>query len=630
MSIATTIAVGAFVGLVTASPLAARGVLDQSTMPPGGYLSAVGSVTAGNFARAQTFVAGASGLLDTVTVAVSAFSSSDGRYRLSVEGVTAGGAPNGTVLARAIIDACQLSGPTDASFSPAAQLTAGASYALVLDPDPTNLPGASILWSQGQGAIVGGGTFTKHLEAASPAWYPSAAGPEAFSTYMSASAPAAPPRSSTVLTLSGLPNPVKRYEAALLTAHVTDEAHPMTVPAGTVRFVIDGQTSSPVGVDSSGDATRAVSWPTAGDHQVAVSFCPTDAQIISSDATTTVNVSSATIASTTTLQSAPAAPVAWEVNTLTAHVAASEPGAPIPTGTVEFVEEDGTPIGDPEPLDFSGTAALVATAGTGSYTVRALYSGDALYAPSEGDADLDVARAASVTSVESSANPATAATSISWLVDVSANPPSRGIPTGSVTVVVDGTPKGQFKLDDDGQVALGVSNPQPGSHNVSVNYSGDVDYTPSDGTLTQQVSAPPTAPLAAPTPPAATPPATAVTVNSLGARGLLSSLHLPARLTARNGRISLGTVANPPIRTLSVALAAAPSLRATVPAVTLGRAKVTVPRGKRRNLIVTLTHAGRRALHDRHSLRVAVRLRFVDSAGLVTNTTVTRTLTTSR
>jgi len=109
-------------------------------------------------AQAQTFTAGVSGFFDTVAVAVSPQASSDGRYRLSVEGTTAQGTPNGTVLAWSIIDACRLTGTlnaTEVAFSLAAQLTAGTRYALVLDPDPANLPGASGLWSQGQGSITG-------------------------------------------------------------------------------------------------------------------------------------------------------------------------------------------------------------------------------------------------------------------------------------------------------------------------------------------------------------------------------------------------------------------------------------------------------------------------------------------
>jgi hypothetical protein len=626
-------------GLTAVTGAAAKGTLDQSTMPPGGYLSVVGASPVGNTAQAQTFTAGVSGFFDTVAVAVSPQASSDGRYRLSVVGTTAQGTPNGTVLARSIIDACRLTGAlnaTEVAFSLAAQLTAGTRYALVLDPDPANLPGASGLWSQGQGSITGGETFTKLLDAASPSWQPSQAGPEAFSTYMSAGAPPATTRGSTSLTLSAQPNPVKRYRTVSLTAHVTDDAHPTSAPAGTLRFVIDGQPSLPVPVSADGNATTTASWQTAGDHQIAASFCPTDASLISSDATATITVSAAKTATTTTLTIDPAASVAWQDDTLTATVTSTEPGGPLPSGNVQFAEEDGTPIGDPAPVGADGRAVIHATAGAGTYTLRALFQGDDLYEPSEDTADVTVSKASSVTTLQSSDNPAVVGTTITWLIDVSAVPPSESIPTGTVDVAVDGIPQGTFDLDDIGQIALAASNFQVGSHTVTMHYSGDIDYLPSDGTFIQNViaepgPAPASAPGTAASSSAAKPATSTPVVKPLTAARLLGALHMPATLSARAGKVTVGTAANPPLRSVTVDLVAAGGIRAAATSATsLGHATVTVAAGKRRTIKVTLNRAGRRALRSQRSVRVQVRLKAVDSAGRTVKTTAKRTLKAAR
>ena len=137
------------------------------------------------------------------------------------------------MLAQAIIDACRLPGgfeTIDVPFSPAAQLTAGTRYALVLDADPANLPGASVSWIQGQGSAVGE-TFIELLDVMPLVWQPSTAGPEAYSTYMSAGAPPAAPRDTSAVTLTAQPNPVKRYRTVTITAHVANNTHPATVPA---------------------------------------------------------------------------------------------------------------------------------------------------------------------------------------------------------------------------------------------------------------------------------------------------------------------------------------------------------------------------------------------------------------
>lgn len=65
---------------------------------------------------------------------------------------------------------------------------------------------------------------------------------------------------------------------------------------------------------------------------------------------------------------------------LGATVTGEAPSGPAPTGTVQFKEDDGTPIGAPVPLDSQGAAPLDTVAHAGAYRVHAAYGGDLRFA----------------------------------------------------------------------------------------------------------------------------------------------------------------------------------------------------------------------------------------------------------
>jgi Bacterial Ig-like domain (group 3) len=616
---------------VLAPGAVAKGTLDQTTMPPGGYISPVGASPAGVVAQAQAFTAGLSGYLDTVSLSLSGLNSADGRYRVSIEGTTAG-VPNGAVLTRSVVDACRVPGPfaaVDVPFSAAPAISAATSYVIVVDPDPGNLPGDSIGWTQGQTPYAAGGTYTKDLGAPSPTWQPSGAGPLSFSTYVSASAPPAQTRDATALTVSGAPDPAKRYHDVTLTAQVTDGDHPAATPTGTVRFVIDGIATSPAALDAGGAAHYTTSWPTAGVHDVGASYCPSSDAFISSDGTGAVTVSAEKTASSTALSVAPDPTVAWQDATFTATVTRGDQAGPPPTGTVQFAEEDGTPIGPPQALDAAGHATVVASAGAGPYLVRARYSGDGLYEPSDATAAQTVTRAATTTTVESSANPADAGAPIDLIVDVSANAPSNGIPTGTVQFTVDGAPIGApFALDDDGQLAVEARGLSPGTHTLTVHYGGDDDYLTSDAALQQTIRTPPSPPV--PTTSTSRPaPASEVTIRPLTSARLLRTLRIPATLrTGRSGTVTLGRASNPPLRSLTVDLTARArhSIRAVAATHVLAHAKLSIPAGASRAIKVRLTRAARESLRRHRRLSVRVVVRATDHTGRSVSATATRTI----
>lgn len=162
---------------------------------------------------------------------------------------------------------------------------------------------------------------------------------------------------------------------------------------------------------------------------------------------------------------------------------------------------------------------------------------------------------------------------------------------------------------------------------MTIHYSGDIDYRPSDGSFSQVITAPgATTPTNAASTAANPTMATSLVIKPLSGAALLSALKMPKTLT-----VSVGTAANPPVRSVTAELTATGGIRAAATkAISVGRAKVTVATGQRRAIKVNLNRAGRRALRAHRSLRVAVRLTAVDSAGRTAKTTVKRTLKASR
>jgi Bacterial Ig-like domain (group 3) len=326
---------------------------------------------------------------------------------------------------------------------------------------------------------------------------------------------------------------------------------------------------------------------------------------------------------------APPAPVAWQELTLGATVAPATGEGPVPTGTVAF-RADFIPVGTQQ-LNENGHAETHTSIGAGTHIFDASYSGDGAYLPRLADAMVTVQKASSVVDVTSLSNPAVEGTDIPWLVDVLPQAPSEGIPSGTVSIALDAFPLGDFELDEAGQVALEISDLEAGSHVVLVSYNGDFDYLPNDATFTQVVVTPPVPPTQTPSAVASSvtpkPPVVAPAVRPLSLARLLAMLR-PRTLTAHGGTVTIGTVTNPPVHSLSVDLVAAAGIRAVGSAATtsLGRVTITVAPGKSRAIKVRLNRAGRRALRTHRSLRVQVRLKAVDSTGHTVKTTIKRTL----
>ena len=163
------------------------------------------------------------------------------------------------------------------------------------------------------------------------------------------------------------------------------------------------------------------------------------------------------------------------------------------TATVTPVQATGTPTGSVTfsttgvtstvNLDASGAATFsTAALPAGVYTVRADYSGDAVFLPSSGTAVQTVNKIATATTVVSSVNPSIFGNSVTFTATVT--PPSA---TGTVQFTIDGGAPISAPLLG-GQASYAISTLAVGAHLVSAVYSGDATYLgSSSATLTQTV-----------------------------------------------------------------------------------------------------------------------------------------------
>lgn len=420
------------------------------------------------------------------------------------------------------------------------------------------------------------------------------------------------PRATTSTSLAASENPSVAGRPVDFTATVQNIEQPAVVPTGSVTFAVDGTPiGAPVALDGTGRATLRAAALGVGPHEVRAAYTP---------AATTFRPSEATLAhvvlrqpTTTTVLVEPDPTVAGQDATFTATVAASAPGSGVPTGTVQFVEADGTPLDAPQPL-LGGRASLTVWAFAGHYNVRARYSGDATFAPSDGSVGQTVNRAGTTTTITSRPNPVRGGEKLTIDIYVQTTPPGDVQPAGTVAILVDGIDiSGAIPLFDVGRGVAGVevtviAPSVEGSATVGARYSGDANTLPSVApTFVQVVSraaglpAPGTPPVISTTPP---PPATTASALRAMTRTLTSALR-------RRGLAALERTRE------TLTARAAGTLTQTVHATPRGRKPQLIARASRRYtaagraaIVLRMTPAGRRLARRGEALKLEIVTRF--------------------
>lgn len=277
-------------------------------------------------------------------------------------------------------------------------------------------------------------------------------------------------RAGTTIALSAVLNPATYGDAVTLTATVGTLAGPTALvgPNANVHFTIDGNTFV---VPLAGNtATVVVPGLVVGSYPVQARFEGDSNYSASPFANQIVVVNRAA----TTLSITSSTPVIGNPVTLTATLAdAAGPTAPLPpSGTVTFVI-NGVPqvaalVGNTATATFSGLLA-------GSFNATASYSGDANFLDSNGTTTGSVSKAnTTATLTPSNPTPGFGNAVTFTMTLTNAGGPTAPAPTGSVVFTVDGVPQTRPLVGNSASITL--SSLLAGSHTVSSNYTGDLNF----------------------------------------------------------------------------------------------------------------------------------------------------------
>ncbi len=269
---------------------------------------------------------------------------------------------------------------------------------------------------------------------------------------------------ATVFTSSANPSPFG--SPLLLSATVS----PSTA-TGTVTF-LNGSTSMGTATLSGGVASFGTSTLTVGPHTLTAAYSGDANNFGSTSAPYSETINRALTSTNLTLSPNPAAlgqPIA-----LTATVSPASA-----TGSVTFRQNSVT-IGSSTISGGVATLSIPSLA-AGQYSFSASYGGNGTNAPSSSVA-VTVKRITTVTTLTSSANPATHGQTITFTATV-----TPGTATGQVIFLDGSTPIGSCTLTG-GVATFRTQHLTTGNHSITANYTGDPNNLPSTSvTLVQTV-----------------------------------------------------------------------------------------------------------------------------------------------
>jgi hypothetical protein len=302
---------------------------------------------------------------------------------------------------------------------------------------------------------------------------------------------------NTSISISSSSNPSSLGAPVTFTATVLGTpAGAGTPTSGTVQFMLNGSAANiPLkSVDSAGRATftaTSINFPTVGTYAITAKYNGDGIFNPSSSNTLLQTVAQADVATTTLVTSSAPAPngsVFGQPVFFTATVL-SQTGDIAPTGTVQFTV-DGISLGGAITLNNNGNNSVasspsISTLSEGNHNVQVTYSPTGSFSPSPSPGTLTqpVKQAGTNTSVTSSANPSVFGQSVSFTAIIGVQPPGAGTPSGTV----------QFLIDDQNfgspvSVTSGIARSAStlffvGAHKITASYSGDGNFTGSNGTL---------------------------------------------------------------------------------------------------------------------------------------------------
>lgn len=270
------------------------------------------------------------------------------------------------------------------------------------------------------------------------------------------------------------------YGAALTFTAAVNPFSGTGSPTGSVTFADSGNPLGTVGI-TGGTAAFTISTLSPGQHSISASYGG-DSNFKPSSVTFAQPISQLVGAAAVSSSLNPS--VYGQSVTLTGTITPPQ-GAPVPTGTVTFTN-GAAQLGT---VTMAGGSASVTTAGLGGGTqsISVSYSGDSNYSPGTATLSQIVNTAPTTASLVSSVNPSAFGQMVTLTAGV-APVSASGTPTGTITFMDGGTTLGAVSLTA-GSASFATSALVSGTHSLTAAYSGDGNFQPSIGTLSQVVSA---------------------------------------------------------------------------------------------------------------------------------------------
>ncbi len=287
----------------------------------------------------------------------------------------------------------------------------------------------------------------------------------------------APAFSTTSVNSSASPT---TYGASLTFTAAVNSLSGTGVPTGSVTFADSGNPLGTVAI-TGGTAAFTTSTLSPGPHSISVTYGG-DGNFKPSSGTLAQSISQ--LVGVAAVASSLNPSVYGQSVTLSATITPPQ-GAPIPTGTVTFTN-GATQLGM---VTLAGGSASLTTSGLGGGTqsISVAYSGDANYSPATATLSQIVNTAGSTASLVSSVNPS-AFGQLVTLTAVVTPGSAPGTPTGTMTFMDGGTILGAVPLSA-GSASFATAALGSGTHSLTAAYSGDGNFQPSTGVLSQVVSA---------------------------------------------------------------------------------------------------------------------------------------------
>ena len=283
--------------------------------------------------------------------------------------------------------------------------------------------------------------------------------------------------SSVTIVETAAPDPFVAGQSVTLDCHpFTDVAPEVATPTGTVEFFNGATDLGPGTLDVSGVATLTTS--SLGVEASLTTAYGGDATFESTDVsppiTPTITQDTATV-----VLNASADPGVYGQATITATVTGDAPGGGlIPTGAVDFFDENTSTVIGAASVDGAGVATLPSPLDVASSadSIVGIYNGDDNYATNSSAPITPIVNQDTTTTSLADSGPTVFGQTMTLTAAVTADAPGSGVATGTVDFFDGATLLGSSMLMG-GVAGFPTSGLSVGSHSLTATYEGDSNFT---------------------------------------------------------------------------------------------------------------------------------------------------------